>query len=140
MNKEGFTFAELLAVLAIIAIIGVIAVPNVISLMDNNRKDQMLNDAERLISLAKNAIAADREFRANTSKTSIQYSMEALDTKSSINPDPDGGNYDRAHSYVSYTKSAGYCVYLVGNKRTIKTEENKCVREENLNRTYVKDN
>ncbi len=140
MNKKGFTLVELLAVLAIIAIIGVIAVPNVISLMDNNKKDQMINDAQRLISLAKNAVASDREFRANTSKQSIEYTMEVLDSKHSINPDPDGGSYDRTHSKVVYTKSSGYCVYLVGTKRSLKTDDNKCVKEENLNRSYVKDN
>ena len=70
VNKKGFTLVELLAVMAIIAVIGMIAIPNVISLMDNNKKDQMINDAQRLISLHKNYVLANREFR-NGSETKL---------------------------------------------------------------------
>ena len=139
MNKKGFTLVELLAVLAVIAIIGAIAIPNVISLMDNNKKDQIINDAERLISLAKNAVAADIDFRRSSESYKI-YPMSVLDSKNSINPDPDGGDYDRDHSYVKYTKDLGYCVYLLGTKRSVKNDADSCVKEENLNRSSVKDN
>jgi prepilin-type N-terminal cleavage/methylation domain-containing protein len=141
MNNKGFTLVELLAVLAIIAIIGGIAIPNVISLMDNNKKDHIINDAQRLISLAKNAVAADREFRANTDVDFKKYQMSILDTKNSINPDPDGGNYDRVESYVKYTKNSGYCVYLKGTKKVVKSDSgsDNCVPEERLNRSAVKD-
>ena len=146
MNNKGFTLVELLAVLAIIAIIGGIAIPNVISLMDNNKKDHIINDAQRLISLAKNAVANDREFRASSTPYKTYY-MKDLDTKSSINPDPDGGNYDRSSSYVKYTKSsgsnssnAGYCVYLKGTKKAVKGDgATACVNEDRLNRSSVKD-
>ena len=140
MNNKGFTLLELLAVLAIIAIIGGIAIPNVISLMDNNKKDHMINDAQRLISLAKNSVAADREFRSSN-ENSKKYRMADLDTKNSINPDPDGGNYNRADSYVKYTKNSGYCVYLEGTKKVIKSDSgtDNCVAEERLNRSAVKD-
>ena len=43
VNKKGFTLVELLAVMAIIAVIGMIAIPNVIRLMDNNKKDKIIN-------------------------------------------------------------------------------------------------
>ncbi len=138
-NKKGFTLVELLAVMAIIAVIGMIAIPNVISLMDNNKKDQMINDAQRLISLHKNYVLANREFR-NGSETKLKAKMSALDPNGSISPDPDGGDYNTESSYVEYNKNSGYCVYLVGSKRTIKTETNTCVREENLTRSSVKDN
>jgi len=141
MNNKGFTLVELLAVLAIIAIIGGIAIPNVISLMDNNKKDHIVNDAQRLIALAKNAVAADRELRADSETDFKKYKMSELDTKNSINPDPDGGNYDRVNSYVKYTKNSGYCVYLLGTKKAVKSDtgEDNCVPEERLNRSAVKD-
>ena len=56
--------------------------------------------------------------------------------------DPDGGEYDRNNSYVKYTKSVGYCAYLVGSKRIIKRarDNSNCVMEEYLtSRSYVFD-
>ena len=144
MNKKGFTLVELLAVLAIIAIIGMIAIPNVISLMDNSKKDQMINDANRLISLMKNHINADREFRAGTAASKKVW-MGTLDPNGSINPDPDGFNYHReigegkGGSYVIYYRNGSYCVYLKGEKRVIQTDSKGCVKEENLSRSSVKD-
>ena len=148
MNNKGFTLVELLAVLAIIAIIGMIAVPNIISVVDNNRKDLMLQDAQKFISLAKAAVMKDRTFRDDPNKTVTEpYSLSTLDTKSTIKSDPDGGEYNRENSYVKYykqtdTQQAGYCVFLEGSKRIIKksSTSSDCVREEDLtNRQFVFD-
>ncbi len=148
MNNKGFTLVELLAVLAIIAIIGMIAVPNVISVVDNNKKDLMLQDAQKLVSLAKAEIMKDRVFRDDPTKTEITYTLKLLDEKGVLSTDPDGGAYN-PDSYVRYRKAtegsttSGYCVYLAGSKRTIKAGKtnSNCVSEENLsNRTYVFDN
>ena len=142
MNNKGFTLVELLAVLAIIAIIGVITIPNVISVMDNNKKDLMLQDAQKLASLAKAEIIKDRVFRDDPNTNEKVYYLNQIDAKNSIVNDPDGGNYDRENSYVKYTKSVGYCVYLVGSKRVIKRSKdtNNCLMEEYLtSRNYVFD-
>ena len=145
MNNRGFTLVELLAVLAIIAIIGMIAVPNVISIVDNNKKDLMLQDAQKMVSLAKAEVMKDRVFRDDPTKTEITYKLRDLDTKDVLKEDPDGGTYN-LDSYVKYKKAtggsgtSGYCVYLAGSKRTIKAGKanSNCVSEENLsNRTYV---
>ena len=139
MNNKGFTLVELLAVLALLVIIGGIAIPNVISLMNNNKKDNMVNDAQRLISLAKNMVAKDQEFRKATT-SSKQYKMSEIDPKKTIHPDPDGGDYDRTASYVKYTKNTGYCIYLKGSKKAIRSNSGTgCVKEEQLNRSSVKD-
>ena len=139
MNKKGFTLIELLAVLAIIAIVGMIAIPNVISLMENNKNDQMVNDAQRLISLAKNAVSENRDFRRDNTTSELRMTMESLDTNKSINPDPEGGDYNRDKSYVKYTKNDGYCVYLVGSKKVIKSQTGGCVKEDDLKRSDVKE-
>ena len=52
-NKNGFTLIELLAVIAIIGLISLIAIPNIVGLSDGVRRDNMLDDAKRLISMAK---------------------------------------------------------------------------------------
>ena len=38
INKKGFTLIELLAVISILAIIAVIATPNIVTLVDNSKK------------------------------------------------------------------------------------------------------
>ena len=142
INDKGFTLVELLAVLAIIAIIGMIAIPNVISVMDNNKKDLMIQDAQKMISLAKAEIVKDREFRDDPIKNEKTYTLSAIDSKNVVVTDPDGGQYDRSNSYVKYTKSQGYCVYLEGSKRVIKKakDSNGCIDEEKLtSRSYVFD-
>ena len=146
MNNKGFTLVELLAVLAIIAIIGMIAVPNVISVVDNNKKDLMIQDAEKFISLAKAAVMKDRVFRDDPDKHFIEYKLLDLDDKGTIKVDPDGGEYIRTNSYVKYYKKtdsqeAGYCVFLEGSRRTIKEKSTNtnCVREEQLTRSVVFD-
>ena len=150
INNKGFTLVELLAVLAIIAIIGMIAIPNVISVVDNNKKDLMLQDAQKFVSLAKAAVMKDRVFRDDENKayTDPPYYLRDLDTKETIKVDPDGGEYVRGNSYVRYYKErtgqrAGYCVYLEGTKRSVKANATgtDCVYEEELtNRKNVFDN
>lgn len=149
MNNKGFTLVELLAVLAIIAIIGMIAIPNVISVVDNNKKDLMLQDAQKFVSLAKAVVMKDRVFRDDpTQLVSPKYYLQNLDDKETIKIDPDGTPYSRTNSYVIYykqttTQNAGYCVYLEGEKRAVKNTATgtSCVMEEELtNRQKVFDN
>lgn len=50
MNKKGFTLVELLGVLIILSIIMLIAVPNVISILDKNKKNIFVADAKKIVS------------------------------------------------------------------------------------------
>ena len=45
INKKGFTLIELLAVISILAIIAVIATPNIVTLVDNSKKQEFVTDA-----------------------------------------------------------------------------------------------
>ena len=76
INSKGFTLVELLAVLAIIAIIGMIAIPNVISVVDNNKKDLMLQDAQKMVSLAKAEVIKDRVFRDDPNQKTKKYYLK----------------------------------------------------------------
>ncbi len=137
MNKKGFTLIELLAVIAILGIIGLIAVPNMLGVSDNVKKDQMLDDAKKLISIAKLKISMDYEARKLNSK---RYTFSELNADKQIKKDPDGGNYIEASSYVEYQNNGGvvnYCVYLESENRVIKTSSGGCVLETNL---YSKEN
>jgi len=130
MNNRGFTLIELLAVVAIIAMVGLIAVPNMIGISDNVKKDNMIDDAKKLISIAKMKINMDYEARDSNSK---KYYFNELNENKEISTDPDGGSYFET-SYVEYQKNGGtvnYCIYLEGQERRIGTYD-ECVLETNL--------
>lgn len=139
MNKKGFTLIELLAVIAILGIIGLIAVPNMLGISDNVKKDQMLDDARKLISIAQMKINIDYDARQLSTK---RYTFNELNTDKQIKNDPDGGDYVETLSYVEYQNNNGvinYCVYLEGSKRVIKNDSGGCVLESNLHsRSNVK--
>ena len=140
-NKNGFTLIELLAVIAIIALISMIAIPNIVGLSDGIKRDNMLDDAKKLISMAKYQVNKNYSIRVSASHT---WKINELNINGDIKGDPDGGDYDNEHSYVRYTNDGtdvSYCVMLVGSQRTIKNDENGCVPEDRLySRTNVHDN
>ncbi len=137
-KKSGFTLIELLVVIAIIGLISLIAIPNIIGISNSVRKDQMLDDAKKLISLAKYQVNSDIEIR-NFSKEGIctggvcTFSISTLNINGDIGSDPDGGEYDSS-SYVKYYISNNkpvYCITLIGSKRTIGTVSD-CIEEDFL--------
>ena len=48
-NRKGFTLIELLAVIVILGLISMIAIPNIIGLSTGIKKDQMLDDAKKIV-------------------------------------------------------------------------------------------
>lgn len=148
-NKKGFTLTELLTVIAIISIISLIAIPNIINIVDNIKKDNMIDDAKRLISLAKLEVNSSYEYRNFLDTKNIPQSVTCtsdnckfmysyLNRGGDIKLDPDGGSYSD-ESYVKYYKSGNnpvYCVYLKSNTRTVGSVSG-CINEENLSSNKV---
>ena len=95
----------------------------------------MLDDAKKLISLAKSKINSNIELRLDPPKT---FTMAELNVNGDIALDPDGGNYDQTNSTVTYRiigngtdgDIVDYCVTLIGSKRTIGSQA--CISESNL--------
>lgn len=137
MNRNGFTLIELLAVIVVIGLIMLIAVPNIVGLSTGVRKDQMLDDAKKLISMAKYKVNTDADIRTFTKTpmcngTSCTLSFELLNANGDITNDPDGGSY-MTGSQVIYRTTSGtvdYCITLIGSKRTIGVPT--CVSENDL--------
>ena len=142
MNKKGFTLVELLAVIAIIALISLIAIPNIMGLSDGIKKDQMLDDAKRMISMAKYQVNKSYEIRISARH---EFTLQDLNTNRDFVNDPDGAPYENGGVVYTNTESSGvkivkYCVYLIGTRRRIGTSFDNCVYEENLySRSNVND-
>ena len=138
-NKKGFTLIELLAVIAIIALISLVAIPNIIGLSTGIRKDNMLDDAKKIISLAKYQVNKNYSIRSAPPHT---FTLAELNINGDIKTDPDGGSYDATNSKVTYSiqnDTAKYCIVLIGSERSI--GKDGCKYEEELySRSNVVDN
>ncbi|MEG0995142.1 MAG: type II secretion system protein [Bacilli bacterium] len=112
LNKKGFTLIELLAVLSLLSIIMLIAIPNVLSLLDKNKRASYIEDGKQLVTLA------EYEFRSNTSISSpkkgeaVILTLNCLDSGDLTNS-PDGGEYDKNNSFVAIANHNGEYKYYV---------------------------
>ena len=144
MNKKGFTLTELLAVIAIISIISLIAVPNIVNITDNIKKDNMLDDAKRFISLAKLEVNSNYGVKNFTDNIkAYEFDIKSLNKNGDFKSEKVNdeiriidvdGNYYSNDSYVKYYKEGNtikYCIYLNGSKRMIGTTSS-CVDEKDL--------
>lgn len=114
MNKKGFTLVELIVVITLIAIVAVIATPNVINMVDNGRKEQILADAENFLSDVKykSKLIKYESFyptEGGTKEICASNSLFATD----LDKDPDGNAYNRNESCVKIEKSGGNTIYSI---------------------------
>ncbi len=102
MNKKGFTLIELIATITILSIIMAVAIPNVLSVTRKNKNQTYINDARKLVTLAKYRFESDATIVRPNGSTCVIIKMGSLD-KSELQKTPENGTYDFDNSYVKIT-------------------------------------
>lgn len=116
-NRNGFTLVELLAVIVILGIIMLIAVPNVVSVIDNNRKETYLSDAKKMVTMAEYATRTNTSILMPNSGEVTVLRLSYINN-GDLTKDPEGNSYDTYRSYIAIKKGNDgfdeYYVNLVG--------------------------
>lgn len=100
MNRKGFTLIEVLAVIIILGVIMTIAVPNVLSMVDRNKKDTVIEHAKMMASQAEYTIRKDTSIEYPTDNNAIILTLEYLNTND-ISESPYNTMYNKSRSFVA---------------------------------------
>ncbi len=129
MNKKGFTLIELLATLVILSIIMLVAVPSTVSILEKNKKDALISDAKRMVTMAESQIR-NNDTIDTVYGGFIVFKLSYLDD-GSFESDPDNATYDRDKSFVVVHKKGNasnyqfdYYVQMIGSKRGLDLTKN----------------
>ena len=146
INNKGFTLVELLATISILAIIMLIAIPNVVGVVQKSRNKTYVEDAKKMISLAKYKVKSDVKIKDALGYGSVCISLNYLDSGKEIKDAPNGGEYDTEKSYVfvekKYDNSYYYSVQLLENDKDSNMQGLKKISSEVLSNdnSYTKVN
>lgn len=111
MNKKGFTLIELIATITILSILMAVAIPNVISITRKNKNQTYINDARKMVTLAKYRFESDATIPKPSSSSSVVILLIALD-RSELQKGPENGQYDTERSYVKITYDSTQKKYI----------------------------
>lgn len=143
-NQKGFTLVELLATLAILSIIMLIAVPNVMSILDKNKRSTYLEDAKKLVTQADYKFRKDQSIAKPENGECVVFRMRSLDV-SEIKKGPEGSLYNTEDSFVAVKYDVASSKYLYGvmlvdtSGRGVMFVDSKKLNEEGAMMTYVKE-
>ncbi len=111
-NNRAFTLVELLAVLVVLGILMLIAVPNVLSIMDRNKKDLYISDATKMKTMAEYAIRTNTNIPLPENNEIMVLPLSSIDNGDMEN-DPEGRPYSKTDSYIAIIKVDGFDEYWV---------------------------
>lgn len=105
-NNKGFTLIELIAAITILSIIMLVAIPNVISVSIKNKNRTYVNDANKMIVLAKYLFESDSNINKPTGTTCLKLTLNSLD-RTELQKGPENGDYDLNNSFVIIRYNSG---------------------------------
>ena len=101
MNKKGFTLIELLAVVIILGVIMTIAVPNVLSMLDRNKRDTFIEHAKTMVNHAEYTLRKDDDIEyPENNGDAIILTLEYLNTDD-VSESPYDTPYSPSRSFVA---------------------------------------
>ena len=100
MKRNGFTLIEVLAVIIILGVIMTIAVPNVLSMLDRNKKDTFIENAKLMANKAEYTIRKDTSIEYPSEGKAIILTLEYLNTND-ISESPYNTMYSPTRSFVA---------------------------------------
>lgn len=135
MEKNGFTFVELLAMLVVLGILMAIAIPNINGMLKNQRINSLKTDAINMVETAKIKASKDRLLEKPKSGECIVFSLNYLNDNDNIVKGPNGGLYDQFDSVVVYTREGSRYKYYV---RLVENYKDKTTGLKLMDSTYIK--
>ncbi|MBQ7137350.1 MAG: type II secretion system protein [Bacilli bacterium] len=119
MNKKGFTLIELLAVIIILGVVMTIAIPNVLSMLDRNKKETFLEHAKTMANQAEYTLRKDTGIDFPEEREAVLLTLEYLNTDD-VSGSPYNTSYSPSKSFVLIVNSTAegvteyqYYVHLV---------------------------
>lgn len=107
-NEKGFTLIEVMAVIIILGVLMLIAVPNTTTMLEKNKKEAMVEDAKKLISLGEYQVQKDKRVELpETASEATIITLKYMNTN-----DLDKTNYS-----TTYNKDRSFvAIKRVGDK------------------------
>lgn len=98
MKNKGFTLIELIVTIVILGVVMLVAAPNITSMIDKNERISYIQDAQKLVKLAKYKFNETTSGHPSSSSC-LKYKITDLD-RSELNDAPKSGSYLDNYSYV----------------------------------------
>jgi len=124
MNNKGFTLIELLASMVILAILMALTIPNIMGILSQNKNDNYLEDAKKLVSTAKYRYSSSEFTKKKlTVRRCYKMTIKYLNN-GEFNEAPNGGSYFNQYSYVLIQKKdARHTDYYVSLAEKVKGKD-----------------
>lgn len=103
MNNKGFTLVELIGSMVILGLLMLVVVPNVVGLMQSNRQTVYIEDAKKLVNIAKSKVSMHKISTLADDQCAF-LGLGYLDNSEFDSP-PNGGCYDVNSSFVIVKKN-----------------------------------
>lgn len=113
-SKKGFTLVELIVIIVIIGVILVFTLPNITSVLERNKKEQMIADAKDMVDKAKNKMIKTADYPTGSTGSGCKsFKLSGIDEREEIKTSPYGNSYNRNSSNVEICLKSNQYEYTI---------------------------